>query len=448
MSAILIPEVTEYEPVQKALLATLPAGAADASIFVERRSTVTARFADSRITDMTVTRQAGSNARWLTPQRSWYQAFDQVEPPALTSMLLGGPPRRHTSAWRDGDSVAEIVGELRSLLEAIDRAGRDEDPRIEQVLIDAEWHEQLVTTVRPEGIGVERRHLRYLTLRTVAREHGRVGTGFYTPATSDPTALLDPVQIGVESARRALTTLYGRELPVQRMPVVVGGGRGMVLIHEACCHPLEGDEILRGSVYADRLGTPIAAPGVTITDDPLTPGGPGSYRFDDEGAPAAPTTMVDDGVLNSFLTDRASALRLGTRSTGNGRRESFRDIPIPRMSNTCVGAGQVDPGDIVADTAAGIYAVHVGGGEVIESTGDFVFRVHNGFLIENGRITDPIQETTVQGNGIQVLRDIDAVGTDVRLGAAKCGKFNQLIPVGVQGPTLRIRSLLVGGTLT
>ena len=447
MSHMRIPDKAEYEDVQKALVSTLPASVTEANVYVERRSVVTARFADGQVVDMAVSRRAGSNARWITKERSWYRAFDQVAPSEVTAQLSGD----RTSARGpdpDREGVSETVGELSALLAAIDRAGRDADPRIEQVLIDAEWHEQLVVTVRPEGIGAERRHLRYLTVRTVARERGQIGTGFYTPATSDPSAPLDAAQIGVESASRAITTLAGREAPVRRMPVVVGGGRGMVLIHEACCHPLEGDEILRGSVYAGRLGDKIAAPGVTIVDDPLTPGGVGSYRRDDEGTLASPTTMVADGELTSYLTDRASADRLAFRSTGNGRRESFRDIPIPRMSNTCVRAGHEDPGDIIADTRFGLYALHVGGGEVIESTGDFVFRVHNGFIIENGRIGDPIRETTVQGNGIDVLHGINAVGTDVRLGAAKCGKFNQLIPVGVQGPTLRIRSLLVGGTLT
>jgi TldD protein len=446
MSHMRIPDAAQYEEVRKALVASMPAAAAEANVYIERRSLVTARFADGQVADMTVSRRAGSNARWITPDHSWYRAFDQVDAPTVTARLRGDQlPARHQDL--DRESVTETVDELSALLAAIDRAGRDADPRIEQVLIDAEWHEQLVVTVRPEGIGAERRHLRYLTVRTVARERGQVGTGFYTPATSDPAARLDAARIGAESATRAITTLAGREVPVRRMPVVVGGGRGMVLIHEACCHPLEGDEILRGSVYEGRLGDKIAAPGVTIVDDPLTPGGVGSYRRDDEGTLASPTTMLADGELTSYLTDRASAARLGVTSTGNGRRESFRDIPIPRMSNTCVLAGHEDPGDIIADTEFGLYALHVGGGEVIESTGDFVFRVHNGFLIENGRIGDPIRETTVQGNGIEVLHGIDAVGTDVQLGAAKCGKFNQLIPVGVQGPTLRIRSLLVGGTL-
>ena len=304
-----------------------------------------------------------------------------------------------------------------------------------------------MVTVRPEGIGAERRHLRYLTVRTVARERGQIGTGFYTPATSDPATPLDAAQIGVESATRAITTLPAVRFPSAACQSWLAAAAGWC---SSTRHAATRSRAMNPArlVYAGGLGDKIAAPGVTIVDDPLTPGGVGSYRRDDEGTQASPTTMVADGELTSYLTNRVSAARLDFRSTGNGRRESFRDIPIPRMSNTCVQAGHEDPGDIIADTGFGIYALHVGGGEVIESTGDFVFRVHNGFLIENGRIGDPIRETTVQGNGIDVLHGIDAVGTDVQLGAAKCGKFNQLIPVGVQGPTLRIRSLLVGGTLT
>ncbi|XRQ06697.1 TldD/PmbA family protein [Actinomadura welshii] len=440
--------------VQGALLRSSPADAHTANVFLEERSLVTARFADGRTVDMSAGRRAGSCARWLTPDRSWYRAIDSVDPDAVAAHVLGGDrdARRGGAGSAGGPgagragSLVPTVEALDTLLTGIDRAARDHDPRVRQVLIDAEWYEQEITSVHLEGVGEEHRHLRYLTIRVIASESGRLATGFYTPATSDPAEVLDPSEIGVEAARRAVTSLSGRPVPIRRMPVVVGPGRGTVLIHEACCHPLEGDEITRGSVYAGRLGERIAARGVTIVDDPLVRGGPGSYRWDDEGTVASPTTMVDDGALASYLTDRATAARLGVRSSGNGRRESFRDVPIPRMSNTCVRPGPHDPADIIAGTDFGLYAQHVGGGEVIESTGDFVFRVHNGFLIENGRITDPIQETTVQGNGVEVLAAIDAVGDDVRLGAAKCGKFNQLIPVGVQGPTLRIGSLLVGGT--
>lgn len=436
-----------YEEVHSALVKSRPAGVHTANVYLEDRRMVTARFGDSRVVDMTVGRRSGSCARWITTDRSWFRATDSIEPGLVAAQVRGDtnlPARSRVGTATE--SLVELVEDLGKMLAELDRAARDTDPRVQQVLVDAEWQEQLVVSVRLEGIGVERRFLRYLTVRVVAAENGRIATGFYTPATSDPSADLDPVVIGEEAARRAVTSLAGREVPVKHMPVVVGPGRGMVLIHEACCHPLEGDEISRGSVYAGRLGERIAAPGVTIVDDPVAAGGAGSYRWDDEGTEAAPTTMVEDGILTAYLTDRATAAELGTSSTGNGRRESFRHVPIPRMSNTCVSPGTYDPEAIIADTEFGLYAQHVGGGEVIEATGDFVFRVLNGFLIENGKLTDPVQETTVQGNGREVLLGIDAVGTDVQFGAAKCGKFDQLVPVGVKGPTLRIKSLLVGGT--
>jgi TldD protein len=221
----------------------------------------------------------------------------------------------------------------------------------------------------------------------------------------------------------------------------------MVLIHEACCHPLEADEVLRSSVYRDRLGTAIASEAVTIVDDALVPGAAGSYRVDDEGVTARATPLVEEGRLVSFLTDRLGALRLGVGATGNGRRDTYRSTALPRMSNTRVAAGEAEPEELVATVRRGVFARHVGGGEVVESTGDFVFRITNGFLIEDGRITDPIEETTVRGNGAEVLRDVELVASDVAVAAARCGKHGQFVPVGLVGPTLKIRSLLVGGTV-
>lgn len=441
------PKVDEYEEVKRALLQSTPVGVDSANVFVEHRRKVTARFADSRIVDMAVSRRAGSCARWIAPDSSWYRAVDSTDPSTVAACVGGASmPLARAPTSRTTGSVVKAAEHIRKLLDELDRAARDTDSRVRQVLVDAEWQEQLVIVVTLDGIVVEKRHLRYLTVRVVAGEDGRVATGFYTPASSDPSSGLDSLQIGREAARRAVTSLAGRQVPPRRMPVVVGPGRGMVLIHEACCHPLEGDEISRGSIYAGRLGERIAAQGVSIVDDPLVPTGAGAYRWDDEGTPASATVMVEDGILRSYLTDRATAARLGVQSTSNGRREGFLDIPLPRMSNTCVRPGDVDPEQIIANTKFGLYAQHVGGGEVVEATGDFAFRVLNGFLIEDGKLVDPVQETTVQGNGSEVLLGIDAVGNDVHLGAAKCGKFSALVPVGVQGPTLRIRSLLVGGT--
>jgi TldD protein len=258
---------------------------------------------------------------------------------------------------------------------------------------------------------------------------------------------LDLASCGTEVARRAIDALDARPAPMGNFPVVIVGGRGMVMLHEACCHPLEGDEVHRGSIYAGKLGRQVASPLVSVWDDARVPGAVGSYGFDDEGSAGRTTALIRDGVLEGYLTDQLSAQQLDAPVTGNGRCATLLDAPLPRMSNTRLAAGGTDVADIIADTGRGIYAEHIGGGEVVESTGAFVFRVTSGYLIENGRLTAPLEETTLAGYGAEVLTGIDAVGNDSTVAAALCGKFDQLLPVGVIGPTVRVRSLLVGGTV-
>ncbi|WP_197085007.1 TldD/PmbA family protein [Saccharothrix sp. ST-888] len=415
------------------------------------------RYADGRLAETTLVVDAGMAVRLLTPDGFRYRAASAPADSLVDELLGGKSPasgRRWDGAagqrasWDAAGAAREAdTAELMALLDGIDAAARAQDPRIVQVLI---FFDVVRRGVRigslDQGVVEDRRDLVYLTVRTVAKTGDRIAAGFYTPGIAGAPGLLDAAAIGRESAVRAVHSLEGRPAPVGEFPVVVAGGRGIVLLHEACCHPLEGDEVLKGSIYSGRVGERIAAPGVTIVDDAALPDAVGSHRYDDERVPASATTLVEDGVLRSFLTDRESALRLGTSLTSNGRCHSYQQPPIPRMTNTCLGAGALTPEEIIADTPRGIYAEHVAGGEVVEATGEFVFRVTNGYYIENGRLTDPIAETTIAGNGAKVLTDIDAIGNDVQLGAAKCGKFGQLIPVGVSGPTLRVASMLVGGT--
>jgi TldD protein len=446
----------DYRDLQRALRHRAGERTTHAGVFIETSQRLTARFSDSAIVDLAFARHQGANARWLSPERAEHRAFSTVDP-ALLARLVRQPPGNApddgpTETGRpsaDGDGrggAGEAAEYLTRLLAGIDAAARDHDTRIRQVLIDAEYVTQHVTYAGLEKVTRDQRHLRYLTIKVVAAQGDRVVSGFFTPGTSDPGEELDAVALGRQAAGRAVASLSARPAPIAHMPVVVGSGRGMVMVHEACCHPLEADEIIRGSIYGREIGSEIAAPGVTITDSPLLPGAVGSYRHDDEGVPAQSTVIVDDGRLAGFLTDRHTAARLGHAETGNGRRAGYGDMPLPRMSNTCVTGGDLAPEEIIASTKFGLYAQHVGGGEVSEATGDFVFRVLNGYLISEGKITDPVRETTVRGRGPDVLRGIDAIGNDVRTGAARCGKFGQRIPVGVSGPTLRIGSLLVGGT--
>lgn len=440
-----------------------PAGTVAVSAAAESGRSVQGRFADGRIVELSRSTHRGASLRCihrLAGEGADTTTFHHVaatEPSAdLVRLLLtrlggttssstvleyprtGSGPVIEPLRAQDGVSIPELA----AFLEQVDAGARSADPAVSQVLIGFEVVDRLFCV----GADVDERSLVYLTVRAIARRGSQLATGVYTPGTSGRLAEFTPFALGAEAGRRAVTGLGARPAPVGHFPVVVRGGRGIVLLHEACCHPLESDEVLRGSVYADQIGRPIAAPHVTITDDPTAAGSVGQYRFDDEGQPARPTLLVENGVLRALLTSGYTADRLSLPPTPNARCSSVLDPPLPRMSTTCLAAGQDRPEDILSGTEFGIYAENVGGGEVTESTGEFVFRVNNGYLIRNGRITDPIRDTTIAGRGDVVLKMIDAVGNDTALGAAKCRKQGQGVPVGLSGPTLRVASLLVGGT--
>jgi TldD protein len=400
-----------------------------ASVFAESSNNLTGRYADGAFVEVTADARGGMSIRTFDGRATRFRAGSTLD------------------AAEVADAVpAPDVEALRALLDEIDVAAR-RDPEVTQVLIGFEALNRTVAIGSLEhDPRLERRDLVYLSVRVVARRGATVAAGYYTPAAGGGHATLDGTSIGAEAARRAVATLDARPAPVGHRPVVIAGGRGIVLLHEACCHPVEADEVVRGSVYADALGRQVASPLVSIVDDPTLTGAVGSYEADDECVPARPTPVVTEGRLTSFLTDRETAARLRQPPTGNGRCASFAAEPQPRMTNTCLLAGAQTAEEILAGTDDGIYAQHVAGGEVVEATGEFVFRVTNGFLVRRGVVCDPIQETTIAGAGPTVLQEIDAVGDDVQLAAAKCGKHGQFLPVGVCGPTIRVRSLLVGGT--
>ncbi|WP_217254036.1 TldD/PmbA family protein [Streptomyces sp. AC602_WCS936] len=422
-----------------------PANCVTTSAAVQTWHRTSGRFAEGRVSDVSIQQGQGTSARYVLPDGLRHRATTGLDPRvARLDAALGAVPGRTDAVrgapeWMALPAVLDALGELEA-------AARDFDPSIAHVVVDFEFDDQDMCLIHDGHPVDEHRLLSYLTVRVIARRDGRTATGFYTPGTGGPLSDIDTRAAGVEVARRAVEGLVARPAPVGHLPVVVAGGRGMVLLHEACCHPLEGDEVLRGSVYADRVGEQVASGLVTLTDDPTVTGAVGSFAHDDEGTPGSPTTLIENGVLKGFLTDQESASRLGRPSSGNGRCTTVLQPPQARMTNTCLGAGTSSVDDLIEGTEFGIYAQHVGGGEVIESTGEFTFRVTNGYLVENGKVTDPIEETTITGTGTQVLRDIDAIADDVVVGAAKCGKFGQWVPVGVVGPTLRVGSLLVGGT--
>jgi TldD protein len=423
-----------------------PAGALEVAAAAESGVHLQGRYADGRITEVSTAVRTAACVRQYAG-RTYHQVASTAPGPGMVRTLYGGSEAGLASrsyppiAVPAPTDVIDLAG-LTAFLDELDSGAREVAPVVGQVIVDFEVADRLFCA----GNRVDHRRVVYLTIRAVARRGSELATGTYTPGLAGPLSGLRPAGLGAETARRAVAKLGARPAPAGRFPVIVSGGRGIVLLHEACCHALEGDEVLRGSTYTGLVGKRIAAPGVTIVDDPTLPEAVGQYEIDDEGTASRPTTLVQDGYLRSFLTTRHTARQLGVASTPNARCETVLDPPIPRMSNTCLLEGDVEPADMIAGTALGIYAEHVGGGEVVESTGDFVFRVNNGLMIRDGRLAEPIAETTIAGRGADVLRSINAVGNDASLGAARCGKFGQGVLVGVHGPTISVSSLLVGGT--
>jgi TldD protein len=288
-----------------------------------------------------------------------------------------------------------------------------------------------------------------LGCQVVARRNGTVETGFETLGEHRGFELLDgdPARIADQAAQQAITLLGADPAPAGEMTVVVGKGFGGVLFHEMTGHGLEADAVQKGaSVYANRMGEKVAEPLLNAYDDGTMAHEWGTGAIDDEGTPSHKTAVIVEGRLTSYLYDRLRARRDGIDSTGNGRRASFRDLPIPRMTNTYIQPGDADPEAIISEVDRGFYAVSFGGGQVEPATGDFVFGVSEGYLIEGGKVTKPCRGATLIGNCLQALARIDAVGTDFEMKTGFCGKSGQTAPVGTGQGHVRIRGMTVGGT--
>jgi TldD protein len=249
--------------------------------------------------------------------------------------------------------------------------------------------------------------------------------------------------------RQALVNLDAVEAPAGTMPVVLGPGWPGILLHEAIGHGLEGDFNRKGtSAFAGKLGQRVASGQCTVVDDGTIPDRRGSLNVDDEGTTTQKTVLIENGILKGYMQDTLNARLMGVAPTGNGRRESYAHLPMPRMTNTYMLAGKYDPGEIIASVERGLYAVNFGGGQVDITSGKFVFSASEAYLIENGKITRPVKGATLIGNGPDVLTRVSLVGNDLQLdpGVGTCGKEGQSVPVGVGQPTLKIDSLTVGGT--
>jgi TldD protein len=459
-----LPELLDPGVAESALARALAAGGEFAELFAERRSGMTLAIDESRIESVQAGAERGAGIRVVSGGTTYFAHVDGLDPADLeraageAAAALHGErsvPRELGAVATSPEPIerppAEVPAERKAeLLRELDERGRTAGGEIAQLTASYAEARREVVVANTDGLltGDDRTRTR-IGVQAVARRGDRVETGAETLGGHRGFELLedDPGEIAASAAGKALTLLDAGPAPAGSMPVVVGGGFGGVLFHEMTGHGLEADHVQKGaSVYAGRLGERVARPLLGAYDDGRLPGEWGSDAIDDEGTPTQKTRLIEDGRLVAFLYDRLRAERDGVASTGNGRRESFRHLPIPRMTNTYIAPGDAAPEQLIAEISKGFYAASFAGGQVDPATGDFVFGVSEGYLIESGRVTRPCRGATLIGNCLEALMAIDAVGSDFRMKTGMCGKGGQKVPVGTGQGHVRLAAMTVGGT--
>jgi TldD protein len=448
----------------RVLARALACGGEFAELFAERRGGMTMAIDESRIESVQSGAEQGAGVRVVSGGTTYFAHVDGLDPADLeraaaeAAAALRGErtePRALEAVATSPEPIEVPPGEVPAerkagLLRELDERGRSAGAEIAQLTASYAEARREVAIANSEGLltGDDRTRTR-IGVQAVARRGDRVETGAETLGGNRGFELLEdgPGEIAASAAGKALTLLGAGPAPAGSMPVVVGGGFGGVLFHEMTGHGLEADHVQKGaSVYAGKLGERVARPLLTAYDDGRLPGEWGSDAIDDEGTPTRKTRVIEDGRLVAFLYDRLRAERDGVASTGNGRRESFRHLPIPRMTNTYVAPGEAEPEALIAEVGRGFYAASFAGGQVDPATGDFVFGVNEGYLIEGGKVTGPCRGATLIGNCLEALMAIDAVGSDFRMKTGICGKGGQKVPVGTGQGHVRLSAMTVGGT--
>jgi len=346
------------------------------------------------------------------------------------------------------DSAAKVA-----LLEKVEQLARAKDPRVAQVMAGLAAEHDVVLVARADGtLAADVRPLVRLSVTVIAEQKGRREVGSAGGGGRFGFAYFDDALIEKyvdEAVSAALTNLEARPAPAGEMTVVLGPGWPGILLHEAIGHGLEGDFNRKGSsAFSGRIGQRVAAKGVTVLDDGTIADRRGSLNVDDEGNPSGRNVLIEDGILKGYIQDAMNARLMGVAPTGNGRRESYAHVPLPRMTNTYMLGGDKSPEEIVASIKKGLYATNFGGGQVDITSGKFVFSASQAYWVENGKIQYPVKGATLVGSGPECLKRVSMIGNDMKLdsGVGTCGKEGQSVPVGVGQPTLRLDGLTVGGT--
>ncbi len=375
------------------------------------------------------------------------------ETPAPVRIEARQPPLMYAA---DDVLTAMDNRQIIETLQAMDARARASDPRVHKVICSLVTAQETMLVAASDGtLAADVRPMVKISIQVMAQDNqGRMEIGFAGGGGRRPLheILAEPglVDSFVDQAvKTALINLKARPAPAGTMPVVVGSGWPGVLLHEAIGHGLEGDFNRKGSsAFSGRIGERVASDACTVIDSGILPGRRGSLTVDDEGTPAAENVLIENGILRGYMQDKLNARLMGMQPTGNGRRESFAHLPMPRMTNTYMLAGEYDPQEIIASVDKGLYAVNFAGGQVDITNGKFVFSANEAYLIENGKITTPVKGATLIGDGPTVLTRVSMVGNDLAFdqGLGVCGKDGQSVPVGIGQPTLRVDELTVGGT--
>ena len=444
-------------------------GADDGELFLEYAQSEALGFDDGRLKSASFDTTQGFGLRAIAGEAAGYahaselgeaanrRAAETVEAvhAGRGGTLADAPIGTNRSLYTDENPLGLVPFETKvRLLAEIDAYARGRDPRVRQVMASLSGVWQAVQILRGDGGRVaDIRPLVRLNVAIVVGEGDRMETGSHgTGGRISYDMLIDPTHWRAsvdEALRQALVNLGSIPAPAGEMPVVLGPGWPGILLHEAIGHGLEGDfNRKKTSAFAGLMGQRIAAKGVTVVDDGTLADRRGSLTIDDEGTPTQCTTLIEDGVLVGYIQDRQNARLMGMKPTGNGRRQGFAHIPMPRMTNTYMLAGTREPEEIIRSVKKGLYAVNFGGGQVDITSGKFVFSASEAYLIEDGKVGPAVKGATLIGNGPDVLTKVAMIGSDMRLdpGIGTCGKEGQGVPVGVGQPTLKIAALTVGGT--
>lgn len=469
-SCILDPSGLDESHLSQAFSTLLNSSVDSGDIYFQVRKHEAWSLEDGIVKDASYNISQGVGIRAIKGDKSGFAYSDEIVLPALLESckaaraIARGNQDGKVQTWKSNagnqlympdnplDSITE--SDKVNLLRSLDALARKQDDRIKQVMASIAGTHEIILVANSDGsMAADLRPLVRLNVSVIVENKGRleqgsaggggrVGYDVFTQENYAHSFVHDAV-------RMALLNLEAVEAPAGEMDVVLGPGWPGVLLHEAIGHGLEGDFTRKGtSAFSGRIGERVASKGVTVVDDGTLEKRRGSLNIDDEGTTTQCTTLIEDGILKGFMQDKLNAKLSNTESTGNGRRESYAHLPMPRMTNTYMLAGEHDPGEIISSVDSGFYAVNFGGGQVDITSGKFVFSASEAYLIEKGKVTKPVKGATLIGDGPDVLTRVSMIGNDLKLdqGVGTCGKEGQSVPVGVGQPTLRIDGITVGGT--